>query len=305
MTDWRQVLETVSIDRIRHHIRLLEGVRHPVAAPEALEKAACYIRESLQALGCEMSEQLFSDGGRDYANIIATLRGTRFPEERVIVLAHYDTVETTPGADDNASGIALVLELATLFAPYEFERSLQFIAVNLEEHARCGDLLSPSLRGSRALAEHARAAGWDIAGVVVLESVAYAGDDVVQTAPAGIPFPVPETGNFIAVIGNGVSQRLVEGFVQAIERQDIPLPCLPLAVSGNGEMLPDTRRSDHAPFWDNGYPAVMVTDTTNFRSPHYHQPGDRLVTLNLRFAADVCRAAGGLVAALAGHGGRS
>jgi Zn-dependent M28 family amino/carboxypeptidase len=303
MTERRQALETVSVDRIRNHIRALEGVRHPVAAPEALVRAAGYIRGNLQALGCEMSEHSFSDGGQDYVNIIATRRGNSFPEQRVIVLAHYDTVSTTPGADDNASGIALLLELATLFAPLEFERTVQFIAVNLEEHARDGDLSSPSLRGSSALAEHARSAGWDIDGVVVLESVAYAGDDIIQTAPAGLPFPVPETGNFIAVIGNETSRRLVEGFVQSIERNGIPLPCLPLTVPGNGEMLSDSRRSDHAPFWDIGYPAVMVTDTTNFRSPHYHQPGDRLETLNLTFAAHVCRAAGGLVIELAGHTG--
>jgi Zn-dependent M28 family amino/carboxypeptidase len=305
MTEAGQILEKVSVDRIRDTIRTIEGVRHPVAAPVALERASSHIRDSMRDLGYTLSEHLFIDGGRDYANIIATLRGTRFPEQRVIVMAHYDTIAATPGADDNASGVALLLELAVLFAPLEFERTVQFIAVNLEEHARDGDLSSPSLRGSRALAKHARDTGWDIEGVVVLESVAFAGDDVVQTAPAALPFPIPVTGNFIAVIGNSASQRLVEGFVQSIERYTIPLPCLPLAVPGNGEMLPDARRSDHAPFWDSGYPAVMVTDTTNFRSPHYHQPGDTLETLNLPFAAEVCRAVGGLVMDLAVYCGRS
>ncbi len=300
MNIFGQLLDEVSIDRIRRHIAALEGVRHPVAAPEALDRAADYIRGTLASLGCDMSEHRFTDNGREFRNIIATRRGARQPKQRIIVLAHYDTVSVTPGADDNASGVAVMLELAEIFSAVRFDRTVQFIGVGLEEHERDGDLASPSLRGSIALAKHARESGWLVEGVVVLESVAYAGDAVVQTAPAGVPVPVPERGDFIAVVGNERSRQLVDGFVRGIERYRIPLSCLPLAVPGNGEVLPDTRRSDHAPFWDNGFKAVMVTDTTNFRSPHYHQAGDTLETLNLPFAAAVCRAAGALLIELAG-----
>jgi Zn-dependent M28 family amino/carboxypeptidase len=296
----RQALAGVSLDRIRRHIRALEGVRHPLVAPDALELAADYIGHSLRSLGLEMTEHRFTEAGREFRNVIATHRGTRYPEQRVVVLAHYDTVADSPGADDNASGVAALLELATVLSPFDFERSVQFIGVNLEENAREGDHWSGT-RGSRALAEHARENGWAIEGVVVLESVAYAGDAVVQTAPAGVPVKVPEVGNFIAVVGNEASLNLVQCFVRMVERYQIPLPCLSLAVPGNGEVLPDTRRSDHAPFWDNGYKAIMVTDTTNFRSPHYHQQSDTLETLNLAFAADVCRATGGLVVEVARH----
>jgi hypothetical protein len=296
----RQALAGVCVDRIRRHIRALEGVRHPVAAPEELERAADYIGNSLRSLGLEMTEHRFTEDGREFRNVIATRRGTRYPEQRVVVLAHYDTVADSPGADDNASGVAVLLELATILSPFHFERSVQFIGVNLEENAREGEHWSGT-RGSRALAEHARENGWAIEGVVVLESVAYAGNAVVQTAPAGIPVKVPEVGNFIAVVGNEDSIELVKCFARAVERYRLPLPYLSLAVPGTGEALPDTRRSDHAPFWDNGYKAIMVTDTTNFRSPHYHQPSDTLDTLNLAFAADVCRATGGLVAEVARH----
>lgn len=298
-----QVLQGISVDRIRSHIQALEGVRHPLAAPDALEHAADYIWNSLQALGCEMMEHRFTEDGREFRNISATQRGTLYPEQRVIVLAHYDTVAVAPGADDNASGVAVLLELAAVFRQVQFERSVQFIAVNLEEHARDGDRRSPSKRGSRALAAYARENGWVIEGVVVLESVAYAGDSVIQTAPAGIPVKVPEVGDFIAVVGNEDSIRLVKRFAQAIERYRIPLPCVTLAVPGVGKAFPDTRRSDHASFWDNGYRAIMVTDTTNFRSPHYHRPSDTLETLNLAFATEVCRATGGFVMDIARHGG--
>ena len=296
----RQALAGVCVDRIRRHIRALEGVRHPLAAPEALEGAADYICNSLRSLGLEMTEHRFTEGDHEFRNVIATRRGTRYPEQRVVVLAHYDTVADSPGADDNASGVAVLLELATILSPFHFERTVQFIGVNLEENAREGDHWSGT-RGSRALAEHARQNGWTIEGVVVLESVAYAGDAVAQTAPAGIPIKVPEVGNFIAVVGNEDSLDLVQGFARVIERYRLSLPCLSLAVPGTGEALPDTRRSDHAPFWDNGYKAIMVTDTTNFRSPHYHRPSDTLETLNLAFAADVCRATGGLVVEVARH----
>jgi Zn-dependent M28 family amino/carboxypeptidase len=286
--------EEVSIDHIRSHIRALEGVRHPAAAPEALERAADYITETLRSLGYEMAEHRFPDNGRPFRNVIATRRGLQLSRERVVVLAHYDTVAVTPGADDNASGVAVLLEIARVLAQFKFERTVHFIGVSLEENEKDDDPCSGA-RGSRALATHARENGWSIEGVVVLESVAYAGDDVVQTVPPGITISVPAAGNFIAVVGNERSRELIDAFGGAVERYRADLPHVALAVPGNGEMLPDSRRSDHAPFWDEGFRAVMVTDTTNFRSPHYHRPSDTLATLNLEFAAKVCCATAGAI----------
>ena len=290
--------DMVSIDRIRGHIQALEGPRHPVAAPEALERAAGYITDHLRCLGYEMSEHRFHDSGREFGNVIATRPGLSRPEQRVVVLAHFDTVADSPGADDNASGVALLLELAGILQQFRFERTIHLIGVNLEENRNEGEPGSGT-RGSRALARYARESGWEIEGVVVLESVAFARDSESQTAPAGIPVPVPKMADFIAVVGNEQSLDLVRGFVGAIERYRIDLPYFAMVVPGNGEALPDSRRSDHAPFWDQGYKAVMITDTTNFRSPHYHGPGDTLETLDLVFAAQVCRATAGLVVEMA------
>lgn len=290
--------QKVGTDRIRRHIRTLEGVRHPLAAPAALEQAADYIKEAFAALGYEVGEQLFPDGGRPFRNVIAARAGHGRSKERVVLLAHYDTVAASPGADDNASGVAVLLEAAALLAPLRFERTVQFIGVVLEENIS-DDSPGSGLRGSKALAAHAREQGWDIVGVVVLESVGYAGGHVVQTVPPGVPVPVPAIGNFLAVIGNEASRELIGGFSTAVANEGIDLPYVPLAVPGNGEVLPDTRRSDHAPFWDAGYRAIMLTDTTNFRNPHYHQATDTLATLNLDFAAKVCHATAGFVAELA------
>ena len=294
------LLAQISADRIHEHIRALEGVRHPVTAPEALQRAEDYIHAYLRALTYQVELHPFTLDGREFQNIIATRTGVRHPDKRLLIVAHYDTVENSPGADDNASGVAVLLELARVLQPVELDRTVQLVAVNLEERQGEGSLEEACLCGSRALAIDAKKQGWDIEGVFVLETVAYAGKQVVQKMPDGLPLKLPEAGDFIGLVGNEASRELVGAMMQAIGRYQLPLPAVPLVVPGNGEILPDTRRSDHAPFWDKGYPAVMVTDTANFRSPHYHQPTDTLETLNIPFAAEVCRAVVATVVDLTG-----
>jgi Zn-dependent M28 family amino/carboxypeptidase len=294
----KEALERVSVQQIAAHIERLQGVRHPLAAPEALQEAESYVRTALAAHGYSMSDHIFEDGGRSFNNVIATLSGKSLADERVLVVAHFDSVSTSPGADDNASGVAVLLELARVLSGLGFERTIQLVGMNLEEFSGENDT-GVALRGSSAFANEAREKGWDIKGVIVLESVGFAGPSVVQIAPAGIPIAVPKTGDFIAVVGNEASAALVRGFCTGIEENGIPLPYFPLVVPGNGELLADTRRSDHASFWDHGYPAIMLTDTSNFRSPHYHGPSDTFETLNIPFIANVCRATAALTAELA------
>jgi hypothetical protein len=291
----KQLLSDISRTRIEDHIASLEGVRHPATAPQALERAAVYIWNSLQEYGYEMTEHPFLDSGGTYRNLLATRRGHEEPERRLMIVAHYDTVAGSPGADDNASGVALLLELARAFRNRRPKRSLQFVAVNLEENERESHPKGLGLRGSRALARHAAEQAWQIDGVIVLESVAFADREAVQTVPEGLPVAVPETGDFIAVIGNAASADLAAAFIEAADCHQPELAKVPLIVPGNGELFPDTRRSDHAAFWDQGFRAIMLTDTTNFRSPHYHQPSDTLETLNLDFATAVCRTTAGLI----------
>ncbi|MBJ6750517.1 M28 family peptidase [Geomonas anaerohicana] len=297
-------LPAVSRDRIVQHLTFLEGVRHPVVAPVALQQACGYVEDMLRALGYAVDLHGFEDGAEQYHNVVATRLGTRRPEKRLLVLAHFDTVAGSPGADDNASGVALLLELAAIFKQWRPELTLQFVGVNLEENADREEA-GIGLRGSRALAALAAAQGWEIEAVVVLESVAFAGSSLPQGAPAGVPLQVPPHGDFLAVIGNEMSQGLVTRFALTVESFQVPLPVVPLVVPGNGELLPDTRRSDHAPFWDAGYPAIMLTDTTNFRNPHYHQPSDTVDTLNLSFALRVCEATAAFLLGLAGGEGEA
>lgn len=295
MNKAREIIKEISVEKIEAHIKNLEGIRHPVFAPVALENAADYIWDNLQSFELEMSLHYFNEDDKQYKNIIGLHQGTIQPEKKVIVIAHYDTVAISPGADDNASGVAAMLELARVLKQCRFEKSILFIGVNLEEQKVDGEKGSPILRGSRALATTAKEQGWEIEGVVNFETIAYAGNEIIQHAPENMPFEMPKMGNFIAVVGNENSTEMVKSYVRVIEQHQIPLPYLPLVVPGNGEILPDSRRSDHASFWDIGAPAIMLTNTANFRTPHYHQPSDTLNTLNLPFATEVCRAGGGLV----------
>ncbi|MBU5613217.1 M28 family peptidase [Geomonas azotofigens] len=291
------VTAAVSRERIEAHVKNLEGVRHPVTGADALRRACSYVDDTLRELGYAVDLHPFIDGGSEYHNVVATRLGTRQPEKRVLVIAHYDTVSVSPGADDNASGVALLLELATICKEWHPELTLHFVGVNLEENSEEG-VRGTGLRGSRALARFAVQQEWDIEAVLVLESVAYAGASIRQSVPAGLPFEVPQTGDFLAVIGNEFSRGVVGRFVLVVQDFGIPLPVVPLVVPGNGEVVPDTRRSDHAPFWDAGYPAIMLTDTTNFRNPHYHEVSDTFETLNLGFAVRVCQAAAGFLLGL-------
>jgi Zn-dependent M28 family amino/carboxypeptidase len=300
MDEIEKILNQVSIERLRKHIQALEGIRNRLTAPQGLEKAEGALRSILEELGYPVHLHPFSYAGKEFHNIIASQPGTRCPDEHVIVLAHFDTERDTPGADDNASGVAALLELARLFRPVAFERTIHYVAVNLEERQDEGSLDESGLLGSRALAAHARESDLNLLGVIVFDTIAFAGDDLSQQAPKGLPFSFPEEGNFIAVAGNQASAGLVSGYTNAIQRYHLDLPSMPLVLPGNGEALPDSRRSDHARFWDAGYKAILLTDTANFRNPHYHQPGDTLDTLNLEFCRKVCQAAGGLVAEVAG-----
>ena len=145
--------------------------------------------------------------------------------------------------------------------------------------------------GSLAYASSLKATGREIRGAIVLECVGYAcSEEGSQFAPAGVPIAVPSTGDFLAIIANTASAELAGAVERAANRHVPDLKTLSLLVPGKGERLPDTRRSDHAPFWDHGYPAIMLTDTANFRNPHYHQLTDTLATLDLTFMQRVAQA---------------
>jgi aminopeptidase YwaD len=272
-------------DGILSNLRALISERHPLSSPANLRRAHDYLADQYERLGLEVSFHTFRAFGGSYKNVLGTLHpasgASRTPRPPLIVAAHYDTVQGSPGADDNASGLAVMLEVARRLREVSTSCEVRFIAMCLEEH----DLL-----GSLAYAASLRDINEEIAGAIVLECVGYTSDkNGSQTAPRGVPVAIPTTGDFLGIVGNTASVKLVKAFEQASTREVPELKTVSIVVPGEGEQLPDTRRSDHAAFWRFGYPAVMLTDTANFRNPHYHQPTDTLETLDLNFIHRVAR----------------
>lgn len=274
------LVSQVSQSNIAAHIAALEGERNSAAQ---MAGAADYIADQLEALGFSVQ----SDPIGASENLIAELPGATNPASIFIVGAHFDTVPGSPGADDNASGVAGMLEAARALTTGEYESSLQFVAFALEESG---------LQGSTQLAQSYQAAGEDVIGMISAEMIGY-----TCAAPCQTPFfdalpcldvgtPGVTAGDFVAAVANTASASMLSNFVAAAQTYVPGLPTNTAEVAGTGTCFPDSRRSDHAPFWDVGYPAMMLTDTANFRNPNYHQATDTLATLDLAFATDVTRA---------------
>lgn len=278
-------------DRFIPHLERIIGERHPDSSPESLRGTADYLRQQFTSLGLSTVSHEFSAWGRIYENVIATTPHDRDSSAAPLILAaHYDTVIGSPGADDNASALAVLLDVARQVVNMRLQRPVRLIAFCLEEE---------NLLGSRAYAAHLTSTQQSILGAIVLECVGYTRDEEgSQKIPPGVPVTVPTVGNFLAVIGNQGSHALTMVVEQAMKSR---IPVVPLVVPGNGELLPDTRRSDHTSFWEQGFPAVMLTDTANFRNPNYHQPTDTIETLNLDFMAQVADGVAAAVIELAGN----
>lgn len=268
----------VDRNRLEEDLHTLVGERHPLTSPNHLQQAEAYLRRQFSEAGLVVTTQDFEALGDTYRNVIATAHpaSTHGELPPLVIGAHFDTVAGSPGADDNASALAVLMHVARQVRGMMLIRPIHFIAFNLEEE---------NLLGSSAYASFLRENGETIHGAIILECVGYASHQQdSQKTPPGLPISIPTTGDFIGVIGNERSQSLTGFVVQAMKPH---LPIVPLVVPDNGELLPDTRRSDHTSFWEHGFPAVMLTDTANFRNPHYHRPTDTIETLNLDFLASV------------------
>ncbi|MBX3334870.1 MAG: M28 family peptidase, partial [Nitrospira sp.] len=247
--------------RLEEDLHALVGERHPFTSPNHLQHAEAYLRRQFSEAGLVVTTQDFEALVGTYRNVIATAHpaSTHGELPPLIIGAHFDTVAGSPGADDNASALAVLLHVARQVRGIPLIRPIRFIAFNLEEE---------NLLGSSAYTSFLRENHETIHGAIILECVGYASHlEGSQKKPPGLPISIPTIGDFIGVIGNERSQTLAGSVVQAMQSH---LPTVPLVVPGNGELLPDTRRSDHTSFWEQGFPAVMLTDTANFRNPHYH-----------------------------------
>ena len=387
----KKAIEAVDINNIYQHILSLEGVKHALDSYNELTQAGEYIEKSLQQFNIKTNRLYFNVDGMDeeFFNVEGSLMAKMdFSDPSLVIANHYDTVYSTPGADDNASGVAIMLEVARVLNNLEIEENVIFTSFNLEE-------FSPSLQdpirelgikfgvydkhyrftswplkkyadnfkkriiasgpanpyldvdewnnfeaeakqelndnelnffkeqnrifresaqedpfgrsfliGSEAYAKYVREKNMNIMGVINLESVGFATEEPYsQRLPKGITLDMFKThnvdhnkmiGNYITIIGDTNSQALTNAFFNSSQHDSIQLPCasldIPLDYEGIKQNMPDLLRSDHAPFWRLGIPAIMVTDTATFRNPYYHTGGDTINTLNFPFMKKICQA---------------
>jgi Zn-dependent M28 family amino/carboxypeptidase len=271
--------------RLQEHLQQIVRDRHPYFSSGGHFYVQQYIREQLQQWGTLETHQ-FSFQGETHNNYILNLGASNPTNQPPLLLAaHYDGVPGTPGADDNATGVAVLLELIREFANTPLAIPLRFIAFDLEEYG---------MVGSEIYAQQLKEKNEKVRLMFSLEMLGYCCQKAnSQTYPPGLERFYPNQGNFIAFIGNFNTTVETRFFSRQMRHSGTPSEWLSVPFSGT--MLPETRLSDHSPFWDEGYKAIMVTDTSFLRNPHYHQPSDRIETLDLDFLTGVCQ---GLIAGL-------
>lgn len=268
---------------LRAHVKALAvdiGPRTPFIG-DSLARAASYIQSALEDAGLCVIEQSYQYHSQRVVNVLATAPTTTGASAYYVVGAHYDTVATTPGADDNASAVAVVLELARRLPEIDLKAPVLFAAFTLEEPPA----FWTAHQGSRVFARECRRKGDRILGALILEMVGYTSPR--QRYPFVSRWPgYPAKGNFIGIVGNWPSRRFGRTVLRGF-RNNKCLPVESLFLPFDGWILPAVRLSDHASFWDAGWPALMVTDTAFFRNPNYHLRSDSIDTLDFLFMAQL------------------
>jgi len=248
---------------------------------DKLNEAVEYISGQFVSFGYNLEFQEYKVSGETVKNIIASKKGIRKSEETIIIGAHYDTC-FNPGADDNASAVAGLIELARFMSKQQTDRTIKFIAFVNEEPP----FFMTEDMGSRVYVRAAKARGEDIKAVLILEMIGYYSDKPnSQRYPPLVGLFYPNKGNFIAVVGNFNSRRLVKKTVSIFKNNtSFPVESLiaPAIIAG-------VDFSDHWSFWQEGYPAVMITDTAFYRNHHYHSQADTYEKLNYVKMAEVIR----------------
>ena len=262
----------VNRDLLVTHLRTLEGERHPISSRRAFDAAQSYVVEYFTHLGLSVTLDEFSFGGTGFANVVGQTKGAP-PGPRMLVGAHFDSTIGTPGADDNASGVAAMLEAARLVCEHAPWASVEFVGFTLEEYG---------MVGSQHFAARLKRKATPLLGMLSLEMVGFTESQGLQHYPALLRPFFPPTGNFLGLVGNLRSWNFLS-MVTAAMRGVRELPIQGIVLPMNGRIVPESRLSDHSAFWDAGYPALLVTDTASLRNPHYHKPTDTVSTLDLRF----------------------
>ncbi len=290
--DIQDLVDQVNSARLWADLQWLEGIRHSTAGLDHLQAVQDSLENRFLRYGLQARRHPFSVGSYAAANIIGDQPGQRENWNVYIVDAHFDTVSDSPGADDNGSGVVGVLEAGRILSGYDFGKSLRFIGFDQEEVGLLGSI--------RYVTEEIPEKE-QIEGVLNLEMIGYYCEEILcQSIPVGFDLLFPEAiaalteiqfrGIFLSNVANAASSGLGQLFDTAAATYVPELMVIPLVVPGNGELAPDLQRSDHSPFWFADWPALMLTDGSEFRNPNYHEPTDTIESLDTIFLTQVVKA---------------
>jgi Zn-dependent M28 family amino/carboxypeptidase len=268
--------------QLQTHLTHIVRERDPYIASGGHFLVQQYIQQQFSQWG-SVEIHTFEVASKICRNLILNLPGD--PEfakatlPPILIGAHYDGVPGSPGADDNATGVAVLLELARIFASAPAKYPLRLVAFDMEEYG---------LLGSASYAAKLKQEKQSLRLMFSLEMLGYRSqEDHSQLYPPPLEKIYPHKGNFIALIGTWRTLGDLIRISSSVRKVGIPSQWLP--VPNRGLIVRETRRSDHAPFWDLGYPAILVTDTADMRNPNYHKPSDTIATLDLDFLTGVCQ----------------
>jgi len=289
--------EASTAQRLQAHVRELAEVigERNLHRPEALAAAQAYITRTWQAQGHQVSELPYQVGGVDGVNLQVDLPGRDLPTQLILVGAHYDSVLGSPGANDNGSGVAALLELSRLLRDRPLARSVRLVAFTHEEPPH----FFTERQGSLVYARAARARGDDVRLMIALETMGCFDDTPgSQHYPPLLRHFYPDRGNFIALVSNLRSRRAMRRLARAFAQvSDFPMQHLATFAA-----VPGVAWSDHLSFWRQGYRALMVTDTAFYRYAHYHSASDTPDKLDYRRLAQVTEGLAEAIALLADQG---
>ncbi|MEC4986186.1 MAG: M20/M25/M40 family metallo-hydrolase [Oscillatoria sp. PMC 1068.18] len=267
--------------RLQNHLQEIVRLRDPYLNSGGHFFVQQYIRTQFEQWGT-VEIHKFEMRSQTHQNLILNLPGkkvTKKPLLPILIGAHYDAVPGTPGADDNATGVAVLLELARIFANEPPKSPVRLIAFDLEEYG---------LIGSDRYVSELQQQKEKLRLMLSLEMLGYCDTSPnSQVYPPGLKYFYPNRGDFIALVGNLTTIPDLINLSRNFRKSGTPCQLLP--VFNRGKMFRQTRLSDHAPFWDRNYPAIMATDTSFLRNPHYHQSTDTIASLDLDFLTGVCQ----------------
>jgi aminopeptidase YwaD len=271
--------------RLHHHLTQIVRERDPYLNSGGHFLVREYIRETLSQWG-EVEVHEFKFQGKTHQNLILNLNSASSSDFLPILIgAHYDAVPGTPGADDNATGVAVLLEMAEVFASNPLKYPVRLVAFDLEEYG---------LLGSTAYAKYLKDKQQKLRLMLSLEMLGYCNHALgSQTYPDLIKPFYSDRANFIGLVGNLSAILDINRLAKQMKQHGTPIAVL--ADPSAGKLVPITGFSDHRPFWEQKYRAIMVTDTAMLRNPHYHKASDTIETLDLDFLTNTCQS---LIAAL-------